>query len=238
MKSVEFLDEGINDKGIFKVVFMAGTPGSGKSTVIDKVSNASVKPRILDIDKSFEHVSTKDGRNADDIAWMLFGKKSLGMHKQLLYDSLNSMLPMFIDGTGANPKTLLHRESILTSMGYDTMMIWVDTDLETANERMKDRPRKLDNDLIKQFYNRVMGAKNEYKAHFGSDFIEIDNNGDNFELIQSRVYNQVNQFFNSAIENPNGKRNLQAMQDRGIKYLTDLIPGSLIKNSVNTWWYK
>ena len=32
-----FTSEGINDPGIFKVVFLAGGPGSGKSTVANEL---------------------------------------------------------------------------------------------------------------------------------------------------------------------------------------------------------
>ena len=50
----DIISEGINDKGIFKACFMAGTPGSGKSYVISKISDGAIEPRIVNSDKMTE----------------------------------------------------------------------------------------------------------------------------------------------------------------------------------------
>ena len=43
------VNESINDKGIFKAIFMAGTPGAGKTTVAKKLSGG-VEPRFVSTD--------------------------------------------------------------------------------------------------------------------------------------------------------------------------------------------
>ena len=55
------LNEGINDPGIFKAVFMAGGPGSGKSLIAKKVGFQSMGLRPVNSDSSFEQGLKKAG---------------------------------------------------------------------------------------------------------------------------------------------------------------------------------
>ena len=53
MRLQSYLREGIEDKGIFKAMFMAGHPGAGKSYVLRKVKSGQVEPRLVNTDKTF-----------------------------------------------------------------------------------------------------------------------------------------------------------------------------------------
>lgn len=44
------LNEGINDKGIFKAAFMSGSSAAGKSYVISRITSGSIEPRIVNTD--------------------------------------------------------------------------------------------------------------------------------------------------------------------------------------------
>lgn len=46
----ELLTEGINDKGIFKCLFLAGSSASGKSYVLKKIKDGQIEPRIVNTD--------------------------------------------------------------------------------------------------------------------------------------------------------------------------------------------
>ena len=48
------LYEGINDPSIFKAVFLAGGPGSGKSFVVGKTSLKALGFRLINSDDLFE----------------------------------------------------------------------------------------------------------------------------------------------------------------------------------------
>ena len=48
------LDEGVNDPAIFKAVFMAGGPGSGKSFIAGKTGLTSMGLRLINSDDVFE----------------------------------------------------------------------------------------------------------------------------------------------------------------------------------------
>ena len=46
----ESLNEGINDPGIFKAVFLIGGAGSGTSTVVDQLSLEAVGLKMVQVD--------------------------------------------------------------------------------------------------------------------------------------------------------------------------------------------
>jgi hypothetical protein len=47
---IQELNESINDKGIFKAVFMSGSSASGKSYVISKITSGQIQPRMVNSD--------------------------------------------------------------------------------------------------------------------------------------------------------------------------------------------
>ena len=57
--SRKLLDEDIHDKRNFKVVFMAGGPGSGKGWIIDNVAKGHGL-RVIGSDTAFEHMYKED----------------------------------------------------------------------------------------------------------------------------------------------------------------------------------
>ena len=135
MKFKEYLTESINDKGIFKVIFLSGSSGSGKSYVINKIKDGQIEPKIVNTDIAVEYFMKID----PNFDWNTYGDKSKHLTKKQLVNYLNSLLPLVIDGTSANSSAVLRRKGILQSLGYDTGMVFVDTPVETAIERNKKR---------------------------------------------------------------------------------------------------
>ena len=60
MKTFQQLLEGIYDPNIFKAVFLAGGPGSGKSFVVGKTL-AGLGLKVINSDEPFERYHTKAG---------------------------------------------------------------------------------------------------------------------------------------------------------------------------------
>lgn len=239
MKSTEFIiDESINDKGIFKACFLSGLPGAGKSTVIQKVTDGTVEPRIVNTDKSYEFLLNKHDKEANAVAWELFGPLSKTMNSNMLLNYINSMLPMFVDGTSANTGSLLRRAGILESIGYDTMMIWINIDLEEAIRRVQLRKRKVDPKFIRNLHEQMMGNKAFYQQRFGSNFIEVDNNGDNFSAMEAKTFSVANQFFLGNVQNPIGQQTIAKLEKENKKYLTDILDVNHIKKMIGIWYQK
>ena len=53
------LEEGVNDPAIFKAVFLAGGPGSGKSFVVGKSALTSFGLKLVNSDNAFEQALKK-----------------------------------------------------------------------------------------------------------------------------------------------------------------------------------
>lgn len=233
MKFYNYINESINDKGIFKSIIMSGTPGSGKSFTISKIKGGDVPIKIVNTDIWVEHFMKNS-----DFNWSKYGDKSKHLTKTQLVQYLNSLLPLIIDGTSSNPSNTLKRTGILKSLGYDVGMVWVNTSLETSLKRNKNRDRQVDEDFLKSVFEKAEKLKPYYKTQF-SYFVEINNDdGELTDDIIIKCYNKTQNFFNSPLKNPIGNSLIEEMKEQGHKYLIDTGSFTLpeIKKYVNTWY--
>lgn len=171
------MDEGVNDPHIFKAVFMAGSPGSGKTTIANKLFTGTGL-RQLNIDK-FWQLYKKKGKDADyskfwdkyKIQQNIFTKNRMGL---------------LIDGTAKNPTKMGEVKRQLEEMGYDTAMVFVNTDLKTALHRAEERAktpgpdegREISPEFIEDAWTKTQKALGTYQNVFGENFF-IVNNSDN-----------------------------------------------------------
>jgi predicted ABC-type ATPase len=252
MRLQEFLiSEGIEDKGIFKAVFMAGHPGAGKTFVLNNIKAGSISPRWVNTDKS--HIAKDKLKKLDkdsmfrwfhehwNEGWPLIKDDVKRVNKTQLTLYINSMLPLAVDGTSNSIDMMHRRRGILESFGYDCGMVFVNTDLETAIERASVRASKegrdVKPDFIKSVYADMQKNKSYYRSKF-NDWIEI-NNADG-ELTQKTIlsgFKRMNNFYNSPVVNPTGKRIMEKMRENGWKYLHPNVRElSEIKRAVSVWY--
>ena len=231
MKFLRYLTEGIEDKGIFKAVFLAGHPGSGKSYTLSKIKSGQIEPRIVNTDKFVEHF-----KNAD---WMAIGDKVRRLNNNQLVLYLNSMLPLAVDGTSGSVQAMLRRRGLLESMGYDTAMVFVNTDLETAIKRVQQRDRKVEEEFIRESFKKLNENKKFYRSKFDT-FIEVDNNdGELTNKAITHAFNFLTSFYNSPVKNPVGKRRIKEMKLNKWKYLEpNVMTRDEVKKIVSVWYRK
>jgi len=228
--------EGINDKGIFKAVFLAGHPGAGKTTVLNKVKSGSIEPRWVNTDKVFPLF--KEWWSTD---WPKISKKVTTINKSQLAGYVNSMLPLAIDGTAGVASTVMKRKHILESMGYDTAMIFVNTSLETSVERALERTKKTGREVkpefIKKVYSDIQKHKNFYRGKFDT-WMEIDNDeGELTPKIINNAFNFMGNFYNSPVQNPIGQEKIEKMKENGWKYLDPNVTSmDTIKSTLSGWY--
>ena len=181
LEEVEMLDEGVNDPAIFKAVFLAGGPGSGKSFIVGKTGLVNIGMKLVNSDDEFERRLKNAGldkSNPDDIyspkGQALRGKaKKTTKNKQDMY--ITGRLGLVIDGTGKDADKMIRQRKQLEDLGYDTAMIFVDTDLETSMLRNKKRARKLPDAEVKTMWKEVQSNKKRFKSLFGKNFSIVDN---------------------------------------------------------------
>jgi len=230
--------EGINDKGIFKAVFMAGHPGAGKTTVLNKVKSGSIEPRWVNTDKAFPLFL--EWWNTD---WPKIRGRVKTVNKNQLTGYINSMLPLAIDGTANRAVNVMRRKHILESMGYDTAMIFINTSLETALERTRKRnietKREVDDTVVERIYKDVQKHKNFYRSKFDT-WIEIENDkGELTEEVINDTFKFMGNFYNSPIQNPIGQEKVKKMIENGWKYLDPNITSmDIIKSTLSGWYAK
>lgn len=240
----QYISESINDKGILKAVFLAGTPGAGKSYTIEKINDGSIQPRIVNTDKALEFLSKKfkldlSDNDAASNAWEFISDKTKLLTKKSLANYLNGMLPLVIDGTSANPNNLAMRVGILKSLGYDVAMIYIKTDLETAKARVKARDRKVPDEFIEQVFNQMLEFEQHYKNEF-SNFIEINNNdGELTNDAITAAYKKAKKFFSAPIENPIGRHVIEKLKQEKQEYLVPtMMELSDLDKKLDTWYRK
>jgi len=242
MRLKSLLTESINDKGIFKALFVAGYPGSGKTTLIRKVHDGSYPVMMVNSD-----IWTEYYLRFDRTAWSDIGPLVRQHSLSNVYFHLNSLLPIYVDSTGSSPVLFKQRVDILKALGYDMKMILIDVELETSKERAKRRGemggRKVDENYIEMAHNQINKDRGMYRSYI-PDFKTVKNNeGDMTPAILNKISNEVFSFFSSPIKNDQGKKIVDFMRKKGYKYYQDIPDnekieqGFMLLDKSNLNWY-
>ena len=181
----DFIDEGVNDPGIFKAFFTAGGPGSGKSHVARESGARDVNPyglKVVDSDPLFTKMLKDAGKAttakdiySDEGQAIRDRAKALITKREKSY--MEGRLGLLIDGTGKDYNKIKNASDKLKVLGYDTYMIFVNTSLDVALQRNEARPRSLDEDEVKKMWDAVQKNMGKFQSYFGrSSFLLVDNN--------------------------------------------------------------
>ena len=179
------INEGVYDPYILKAVFFAGGPGSGKSH-ISKAMFEGLGLKFINSDAIFERYLKQANIPLDNINLNQFPmQKALRDKAKELKDKQfdvlkEQMLGLVIDGTGHSFENIKNASDALETLGYDTYLVFVNTDLDTSIGRNMKRDRKMtDLDLIKQRWQSVQFNIGKFQQYFGAEnMLIIDNNED------------------------------------------------------------
>ena len=217
------LQAGVNDPGIFKAVFLAGGPGSGKSFIVGKTALTTFGLKLINSDDAFETQLKKIGLDTtpEDIfspaGQAVRGKaKALTKLKQKL--ALNGRLGIIVDGTGKDFDKIKKQSDELKRIGYETGMIFVNTDLETALQRNRDRKRTLPDADVEKMWKAVQNNIGKFQAYYKEKFIVVDNStGADYEANVLNAYRKMGAWIKTPAKTPQSKKWItQQKKERGI----------------------
>ena len=213
LKFKQFLNEGVDDPAIFKAVFLAGGPGSGKSFIVGKTGLPVLGFKVVNSDDAFENAMKKAGKamTPDEIfsdeGQEIRGRaKALTGKKQAMY--ITGRLGLVIDGTGKDFQKIVKQRKVLQDLGYDTAMVFVNTDLDTAIERDKSRDRSLGEKEVTKYWKAVQKNIGAFQTMFGKQkMLVVDNStGKDFKKETLRAYRDIKKFIDREPDNPLAKK--------------------------------
>ena len=242
LKLMDLLTEGVHDKGIFKAVFVAGGPGSGKSYVAEQLFGIPEKfnismsgMKMINQDKEYKFLLKKHGFDPewldtypDDVFQHITDEmrdftRDLAVERKKGY--MRGKLGMIIDGTGHDFQKIKKEKKTLEDEGYDTSMVFVNSTLDVALARNAERDRVLPEKLVKKSWEDVQRNIGGFQSLFGGHFVVVDNS-DTLSSKQAQkkfssyVKSHISKWANEPIKNPIGQKWVQdqfKLKKAGIK---------------------
>lgn len=212
----QHLSEGIHDPSIFKAIFLAGGPGSGKSFIVGRTALTSLGMKVINSDPLFEKALSKAGlKPTPEDIYTDKGQQLRNQAKELtgkLMDhAINGRLGLVVDGTGKDYDKIVKQAEKLKKIGYEVAMIFVNTNLDTAQARNKKRSRTLPEKEVATMWQGVQENLGKFQNYFGTKMFIIDNSeGTNYEGAVLSTYRKVSAWSKTAPTSPAAKAWIQA----------------------------
>ena len=188
----EYLQEGVYDPGIFKAYFLAGGPGSGKSFVtanafaglgLKLVNSDDILTRYLNKEGLSLKMPEKEKEKRDELRQ----KAKITTQDRLdLY--LEGRLGLIMDGTARDYNKISGQQRLFKLLGYQTIMMFINTSLDVALERNANRARSVPENIVKTNWNTVQSNMGKFQKLFQpANFYVIDNSSSEKELVTTTL---------------------------------------------------
>ena len=175
--------EDVQDRGIFKAVFLFGGPGSGKDYVLNNVLKDKGLTEV-NIDTLISYFKTKDHDfnvpEPEETSPIFKKIKNINELRQVL--SIHGRNGLIINGSGDDYQKTESVKNILESMGYESMMIYVHVADEVSRKRNINRAkvgaRVIPESKRRMKWNMVQELRQKHAKLFGNEYFEFDNSID------------------------------------------------------------
>ena len=199
----QILAEGVYDPGIFKAFFLAGGPGSGK-TFVTKTAFAGTGLKVVNSDTLFARGLKKANlslKMPDEEEYFrdVVRQRAKTTSATMLDTYMEGRLGLVIDATGRDKNIIQRQHAMLTNIGYDSYMIFVNTSLDVALERNRNRPRSIPEYIVTNSWNGVQANIGQFQRIFSPNkMLILDNNRSEKELV-SQTLSQAAKFIRSQL---------------------------------------
>lgn len=207
---------GINEqfnRGLHKAIFVVGGPGSGKDLIIREAIAES---------KIVEH-------NYTQILSILGDKQNLSnKSKNLRMESVRNRQPIIINGSATDLDTISYIKEELEELGYETMMVFVETTNEFSQQRNSTLKRMVAESVRHDKWMNSLKNVDVFYEMF-DNYITF-NNSENLDLIEEGiddVYKTSTSFLEQSIATSVSK--LILPKSKKLLFDTDKYPGKRIR---------
>ena len=149
------------DRGQFRAIFVTGGPGSGKDIIIRE---AIAESRIVELNlvQASEYLADKQS----------LSEKSNDFRKE----GIRTRGPLIINGPADDNNRIGYIKEELEELGYETLMIFVNTSNEASQERNSMLSRMMTESIRQDKWLKAQGNTKYFNESF-TNFIEFDNTG-------------------------------------------------------------
>lgn len=208
------LHEDVN-RGMFKAIFVTGGPGSGKDVIIRE---AIAEGRITELNfvQAIDYLGDK--------------QKLSEQTKDFRREAIRNRGPLIINGPADNNERVMQIKESLEEIGYETMMVFVDTSDDASKERNSLLSRMM-LESVRQDKWAKSQRNTKYFTEVFTKFVPFDNTGD----IESKeedihdIYESTKDFLDSRILNETAVEWLENNHKSYVNYKLD----SLFKEEKN-----
>lgn len=174
-------------RGLFRAIFVTGGPGSGKDIIIRE---AIAEGRIVELN----FVQAQD--------YLADKQKLSEQSKDFRREGIRNRGPLIINGPADDTGRLSYIKEELESLGYETMMIFVNTTNETSKERNSLLSRMMVESIRQDKWLKSQQNTKYFTEQF-NNFVEFDNTGDinDKELDIHEIYENTKDFLDSKVVN-------------------------------------
>jgi len=200
------LKEGINDPAIFKVVFLIGGPGSGKSYISKQLALSALGYTTINSDIAFEYLLKKNNLNPkmppeekSQRDAVRDRAKNITADKSVL--AIQGRLGIVIDGTGDDFEKISKIKYNFDALGYNNFLVVVNTKLEVAKQRNQSRFRTVPDEIVTKKWYGVQNNIGKF-ANIFENFAIIDNSG-NKETTDDQITSTYKKLVKFTNQEPN-----------------------------------
>lgn len=175
------------DRGMFKAIFVTGGPGSGKDVII-REAIAESRAVELNFVQATEYLGDKQRLSEQS--------------KDFRREAIRNRGPLIINGPADNNEKVMQIKESLEEIGYETMMVFVDTSDEVSKERNSLLSRMMVESVRQDKWAKSQ-RNTKYFTEVFTKFVPFDNTGD----IESKeqdihdIYESTKDFLDSRIVN-------------------------------------
>jgi predicted kinase len=183
-EEVEILTEAVHDHGIFKAVFLAGAPGSGKDIVLKKALDGHGMTEI-NSDQALQHLEDKEKLDkkmseSEQERRNVHRAKSKTMQELRQRLAIHGRNGLIINSTAANHAHIKKIKDKLTDLGYDTKMVFVDASDNVSRNRNVERGQKggrmIPEKVRAEKWRQAQDARVKLAKEFGGEHYHEFNN--------------------------------------------------------------